>query len=71
MAALLDADERKPQVDDRVAHEVVGPLAVERDQDQPAVLDDLQALALQGAGKAFAAFLDLDRQDAGVLREAS
>ena len=71
MTALLDTDEREPQVDDRVADEVVGPFAVERHEHEPAVLDDLQPLALQGAGQPFATFLDLDRQHAGVLRERS
>ena len=69
VAALLDPDQGQAEVDNGIADDVVGHLALQGDEHQPAVRDDREPAPGQRAGQLLAAFFDFDREDAGVLGE--
>ena len=71
MPPLLDPDEREAKVRNRVADKVVRPVAVERDQDRPAVDDRRESRRSQARGERIAAVLDFHRERPGLLGEVA
>jgi hypothetical protein len=71
VAALLHPDERQPELDDRVADDVIRRLVDQVDQDGAAVDGDPEAARREPLGERLAAVLDLDRERPGPLGEGA
>ena len=71
MPPLLDPDEREAEVRNRVADEVVCPVAVERDEDGPAVDDRGEPGSREARRERVAAVLDFHRERPGLLGEVA